>query len=55
MALLHMGQMPLYNIKHRWINRRTAGKVNPEVFFIAHPFQNQEFLEEVAGVKKEGS
>ena len=36
-----MGQMPLYNIKHCWINRRTAGKGNPEVFFIAHPFQNQ--------------
>ena len=37
-----MGQMPVYNIKHFWINRRTAGKVNPEVFFIAHPFQRQE-------------
>jgi len=34
--------MLLYNIKHFWINRRTAGKVNPEVFFIAHPFQHQE-------------
>ena len=34
--------MPLYSIKHFWINRRTAGKVNPEVFFIAHPFQHQE-------------
>src|SRR4030042_7003241 len=39
MTVLQIGQMPLYSIKHFWINRRTAGKVNPEVFFIAHPFQ----------------
>ena len=36
--------MPLYNIKHFWINRRTAGKVNPEVFFIAHLFQHQKSI-----------
>src|SRR4030043_1757550 len=42
MTVLQIGQMPLYNINHFWINRRTAGKVNPEVFFIAHPFQHQE-------------
>ena len=29
--------MPIYNIKHFWIHRRTAGNVNPEVFFIGHP------------------
>jgi hypothetical protein len=34
--------MPLYTIKHFGINRRTPGKVNPEVFFIAHSFQYQE-------------
>jgi len=38
MTVLQIGHMPLYNIKHFWINRRTAGKVNPEVFFIAQPF-----------------
>src|SRR4030043_377259 len=42
MTVLQIGQMPLYSINHFWINRRTAGKVNPEVFFIAHPFQHQE-------------
>src|SRR4030042_490027 len=42
MTVLQIGQMPLYSIKHFWINRRTAGKVNPAVFFIAHPFQQQE-------------
>jgi hypothetical protein len=46
MTLLHMGQMPMYNIKHRWINRRTAGKVNPEVFFLAYPFQHQKSIGE---------
>src|SRR4030043_720075 len=44
MTVLQIGQMPLYNINHFWINRRTAGKLNPEVFFIAHPFQHQEGL-----------
>jgi hypothetical protein len=39
MSVLQIGHMALYSIKHFWINRRTAGKVNPEVFFIAHPFQ----------------
>ena len=34
-----MGQMSVYNIRHFWINRRTAGNVNPEVFVIAHLFQ----------------
>src|SRR4030042_3861751 len=42
MTVLQTGHMPLYSIKHFWINRRTAGKVNPEVFFIAHLFQHQE-------------
>ena len=42
MTLLQTGHTPLYSIKHFWINRRTAGKVNPKVFFIAHPFQHQE-------------
>ena len=42
MTLLQTGHTPLYSIKHFWINRRTAGKVNPEVFFGAHSFQHQE-------------
>src|SRR5450756_742648 len=42
MTALQTGHMPLYSIKHFWINRRTAGKVNPEVFFIVHPFEHQE-------------
>src|SRR4030043_817504 len=42
MTVLQTGHMPMYSIKHFWINRRTAGKVNPEVFFIADPFQHQE-------------
>jgi len=33
MMLLQTGHTPLYNIKHFWINRRTAGKVNPGGFF----------------------
>ena len=42
MIVPQIGQVPMYSIKHFWINRRTAGKVNPEVFFGAHPFQHQE-------------
>jgi len=41
MNVLQTGHMPLYSIKHFWINRRTAGNVNPEVFFKAHSFQHQ--------------
>ena len=39
--VLQIGQKPLYNINPRWIHRRTAGNVNPEVFFSAHLFQRQ--------------
>ena len=42
MTLLQTGHTPLYSNKHFWINRRTAGKVNPEVFFGTHSFQHQE-------------
>ena len=28
MMFLQIGQVPVYNIKHRWIQRRTAGKGN---------------------------
>ena len=46
MTFLQIGHVPVYSIKHFWINRRTAGKVNPEVFFIAHPFQHQKGIGE---------
>ena len=44
MIVPQIGHVPMYSIKHFWINRRTAGKVNPEVFFIAHPFQHQKSI-----------
>ena len=36
-----MGHMPVYSIRQFWIHRRTAGNVNPEVFFSAHSFEHQ--------------
>src|SRR4030065_1908915 len=44
MSVLQVGHIPLYSIKPLWIKRRTAGKVNPEVFFIAHPFKHQKSI-----------
>jgi hypothetical protein len=36
-----IGQKPLYNNRSFWIHRRTACKVNPEIFFIGQPFEQQ--------------
>ena len=33
--------MPVYISKNFWIHRRTAGNVNPEVFFIPESFQHE--------------
>src|SRR5512137_2174142 len=44
MIVPQIGHVPMYSIKHFWINRRTAGKVNPEVFFIAHSLQHQKSI-----------
>ena len=41
MSVSQIGHVPLYSIKHFWINRRTAGNVNPEVFFIADSLKHQ--------------
>jgi hypothetical protein len=41
MVVLQIRRVPVNKIKHPWINRRTAGKVNPEFFFSAHPLKYQ--------------
>jgi len=50
MMVLQIGQKPLYNSNYRWVHRRTAGKVNPEVFFIAHLFQRQKGIGQGKGM-----
>jgi hypothetical protein len=34
MVFVQIRRVPVNKIKHPWINRRKAGKVNPEVFLV---------------------
>ncbi len=43
-----MGQMPVYHIKHFWIEPRTAGNANPEALSISHLFQHLQHQEALA-------